>query len=78
MELERRNIIARVTQPTDWVSNMVVVRKKNNDIRICLDPTNLNKAVKRPHYALRTIDDVLPDLARAKVFSVVDASNGFW
>ena len=57
---------------------MVVVRKKNNDIRICLDPTNLNKAIKRPHYALTTIEDILPDLAKAKVFSVVDASNGFW
>ena len=57
---------------------MVVVRKKNGDIRICLDPTNLNKAVKRPHYALRTMEDVLPELAGARVFSVVDASNGFW
>ena len=71
-------MIARVTEPTDWVSNMVIVRKTNNDLRICLDPTNLNKVVKRPHYALTTIEDVLPELSEAKIFSVVDASNGFW
>ena len=71
-------VLSRVTEPTEWVSNMGVVRKKNGDIRICLDPTNLNKAVKRPHYALRTIEDVLPELASARIFSVVDASNGFW
>ena len=57
---------------------MVVVRKSNNDLRICIDPTNLNKEIKRPHYALPTIDDILPNLVNAKVFSVVDASNGFW
>lgn len=29
---------------SNWVSNMVHVRKKNGDIRICIDFRNLNKA----------------------------------
>ena len=57
---------------------MVVVRKSNNDLRICIDPTNLNKEIRRLHYTLPTIDDILPNLVNAKVFLVVDASNGFW
>jgi len=32
----------------------------------------------RPHYALPTIEDIAPDLSGAKVFSVIDAKNGFW
>ncbi|CAC5426704.1 unnamed protein product [Mytilus coruscus] len=39
---------------------------------------HLNQQLKRSHYPLPTIDDLLPELSRAKVFSVVDAKNGFW
>jgi len=50
----------------------------HGDIRICIDPKSLNKALLRDHYPLPTIDDVLPKLANAKVFSTVDAKNAFW
>ena len=34
-DLEKREIIARVTTPTPWISSMVVVPKKNGKLRIC-------------------------------------------
>ena len=46
-EMEAEDIIAKVAEPTPWVSLMVVVRKKNGDVRICIDPRDLNKAVQR-------------------------------
>ncbi|XP_072035931.1 uncharacterized protein [Amphiura filiformis] len=76
-DLEERQIIAKVTEPTDWISNMVIVRKPGK-LRICLDPKPLNKAIKRPHYMMPTIEDVLPKLAKARIFSVLDAKDGFW
>ena len=76
--LDEMNIITRVTEPTDWVSALVITMKPNGKIRLCIDPKPLNKALKRNHYPMPTIDDVLPDLSEAKVFSVVDAKNGFW
>ena len=39
-------IINKVEQPTEWVNPIVVVRKPNGDVRICLDPVDLNKAVR--------------------------------
>ena len=57
---------------------MVVERKSNGKLRICIDPRPLNKALKRLHYPLPVIDDILPTLRNAKVFSVLDAKNGFW
>ena len=81
MELERlvqRGIIAAVSEPTEWISSTVVVLKPNGKLRVCLDPKPLNKALKRNHYPLPTIDDLLPELSRAQVFSVVDVKNGFW
>ena len=76
-ELEARGIISPITKHTPWVSNLCVVNR-NNKLRICLDPKPLNKAIKRPHYQLPTIEDVATRLADAKIFSVLDAKDGFW
>ena len=45
-EMEKEGHLAKVTQPTDWV-NSIVVSSRGDKIRICLDPGDLNKAVKR-------------------------------
>lgn len=75
--LEKLEVLTPVTTPTPWVSSMVMVVKPNK-LRICIDPKDLNKAVKRSHYPLPTIEDILPKLYRAKIFSVLDARNRFW
>ena len=54
----------------------MVIVKKPNKLRICLDPKDLNKAIKRSHYPIPTIDNILPQLSKAKVFSVLDAKDG--
>ena len=56
---------------------MVVVEKKDK-VRICIVPRNLNRAIKREHYPMQTVEDVAVKLADAKVFSTLDASSGFW
>ena len=52
-ELERLTslrVIEPVESPTDWVSNVVVGKKRSGDLRICIDPKGLNKALKREKY----------------------------
>jgi hypothetical protein len=49
-ELEDAGIITTVHEPTDWVSRMMVVGKPDGDMRICLDSSELNKAVQRQHF----------------------------
>ena len=75
--MEADDIIAKVAEPTPWVSSMVVVRKKNGDVRICIDPRDLNKAVKRCYYPMPTIEEIVARLPGAKIFSVLDAKSGF-
>ena len=77
-ELEAAGILSKVEDPTDWISSQVAVRKPNGTIRLCLDPKDLNKAIVRNHYQIPTLDDVLPRLAKAKCFSLLDAKDGFW
>lgn len=76
--MEKENIIAKVDYPTDWVNSMVVKEKPNGRLRICLDPSDLNKAVKREHYQLPTVEEITSTLKGAKHFSVLDANSGFW
>ena len=78
-KMEQHGIIKKVTQATEWVSSMVAAEKKNTDeLRICIDPRDLNQALMRPHHALKTVDDILSDISGAKVFSKLDAKSGFW
>ena len=76
--LTNLGIIKPVDEPTDWVSNLVIATKEPGDVRLCLDSKHLYRALKREHYPLPVIDDVLPDLSKAKVFTKVDARNGYW
>ena len=77
-DLEEQGIIQQVVEATEWVSSIVVKRKSNGKIRLCLDPQPLNKAQERCHYPIPTIKEVLPGLTNAKVFSKVDCKNGNW
>ena len=71
-------VIAPVTQPTDWLSNMLIKEKPNGKLRICIDPSQtINRAIKRPIYTIPTIEEKLPHLTKAKVFTIVDVSEAF-
>ena len=76
-ELEKKGIIQKVTDPTDWISSMVIVSKPGK-IRICLDPRDLNKAIQRPKYQMPTLEEILPKLSKAKVFTTLDVKDGFY
>ncbi|RXN13855.1 Retrovirus-related Pol poly from transposon [Labeo rohita] len=77
--MEDQGIIKKVTEPTDWVNALCVVEKpKTGKLRVCLDPRDLNNAIKRPHYSLPTLEDITPKLAGARYFSVMDARSGYW
>ena len=76
--MEDIGVIVKQNQPTPWVNSMVTVLKPNGKLRICIDPRDLNKAIQREHYPLKTIEDVVQGIPEAKVFSKLDATSGFW
>ena len=75
--LVREGIITEVHEHTDWINSIVPVMKEDNSLRLCLDPKDLNKAIKRNQWYARTLDDILPELAQSKYFTVKDATSGF-
>ena len=77
------DIIAPVDTPTDWV-NSIVLSETTDDkgnitkIRVCLDPRDLNKWVKREHHYSKTVDEIVTQLSNAKYFTLIDAKKGYW
>ena len=76
--LVEAGVLVPVEEPTAWVSQMAVVKKPNGSLRICIDPQPLNAALQREHYKLPTLDDVLPSLSQARVFSKLDMKQAYW
>lgn len=77
-ELVKDKIIEKVEKATDWVNALVITRKPNGSLRICLDPKDLNNNIKREQCLIPTLDEITAKLSEAKVFSTLDATSGFY
>ena len=67
-----------IGEPIEWLNSFVCVKKSNGKIRLCLDPTHLNKWIIRPHHSAKLVDDILHRLNGAKYFTVVDSTSSFF
>ena len=77
-KLIEQKTVGKVNEPTDWISSTVVVKKpQSNKFRICIDPRDLNQALQRPRFPQPTIEDILPQLSKAKGVFVLDAKGRF-
>ena len=76
--MEEIGVIVKQYEPTKWVNSMATVQKPNGKLRICIDPRDLNKAILREHYSLRTVEEVVSEMPNAKHFRNLNATSGFW
>ena len=76
--MEKLGVIHKVDHPTEWVNSMVITEKPNGDLRICLDPKDLNRNILREHYPLPKKEEIFAEMCGAKWFSKLDASQAFW
>lgn len=59
-------------------SPIVVVRKKNGQVRLCIDYRKLNLQTVKDAYALPRMDDTFTALSGSKWFSVLDLKSGYY
>ena len=57
---------------------MAVKKKNTSELRICIDPRDLNKVLMRSHHPLKTVEEVAATIPNATVFSILDAKAAFW
>ncbi|RUS85701.1 hypothetical protein EGW08_006577 [Elysia chlorotica] len=76
--MEEIGVIEPVSQPTDWVNSLAFSRKPNGKLRVCLDPKDLNQAIRREHHRTPTLEEISHKFSQAQVFSKLDAQHGYW
>jgi hypothetical protein len=61
----------------DWLANPVLVRKNNNESRMCIDYTGLNKHCPKDPFSLPRIDEVVDSTAGYELLSFLDCYSGY-
>jgi len=61
----------------DWLANPVLVRKKNNEWRMCVDYTDLNKHYPKDPFGLPRIAEVVDSTAGCELLSFLDCYSGY-
>lgn len=82
-ELDRMvkmKIIEPVSEPTPAVSAMLALWLclYKGKLRVCMDPTDLNKNITRRHFPMKTVEKISAKLSGAKWFTKLDCEKGFW
>ena len=62
---------------TDWVSPMVLVKKKNGKIRVCIDYKALNKRTQKDHFSLPFINIILDEVGGHELYIFMDGYSGY-
>ena len=75
--LIEEEIITEQVEPTPWVSSVTFLRKPNGEVRVCLDPSNLNKAIIREHHKPMTVEEIAHELAGVTVYTKANALKAF-
>ncbi len=84
-EIERqvkKMLEAGIVEPafSEWVSPVVLVRKKNGEMRFAVDYREVNRCTKVVQFPLPRFEDVLDCIGQSKatVYSTLDCASGFW
>ena len=76
------SVLKPVQEATPWINSFVLVEGTDqhgqHKLYICLDPTNLNKAIVREPYHFKTPEDIAHLLADATILTVLDCKKGYW
>ena len=71
----QQDILSEVTQSMEtpeWLNSFVIVKKPYGNLRVCLDPTDLNKHIIRPVCNMYTLEDIIDKLKDATHFAIYD------
>ena len=62
----------------EWLNSFVIVKKPNGNLRVCLDPTDLNKHIIRLICNMRTLEEIIDMLKGSMYFAVFDSTISFF
>ena len=67
----------REVEDSEWLANVVLVKKANGKWRLCIDFTNINRACPKDSYPLPRINLIVDATAGHELLSFIDAFSGY-
>ena len=74
--METQEIIERAA--TDYVNPIIVTARPDGRIRLCLDARILNEKMVGDYEQPPTIDEILTEIDKSRIFTAIDLTNAFW
>ncbi len=71
-----RGIIQESVSP--WSSPVILVKKKNGEMRFCVDFRRINKVTKKNSFPMPLVADTLDALSGTQYFTTLDLKSGYW
>ena len=62
----------------EWLNSFVIVKKLNDNLIVCLDPTDLNKHIICPICNMRTMEEIIDMLKGSMYFTVFNSTKSFF
>ena len=59
----------------EWVSNIILLMKKQGAIRVCVDYRDLNRCFPKDNYHVPVIDQIIDNCAKHVIFSFMSREN---
>ena len=72
-----QSIIILVEEPTNWVSSLAYSGKANGKLWVCLDPKDLNIAIRCDHYKTPSVEEITHELAGSTCFTKLDGTSSY-
>ena len=63
---------------SEWASPIVIIKKKDDTIRLCVDYRKLNAMTQIDAYPMPRIDDILDQVGQARYITTLDLAKGYW
>ena len=78
----KAGVLKPVQEATPWINSFVLLEGTDKQgkpkLQICLDPTNLNKAIIREPYHFKTLEDIAHLIAESIMMTLLDCKKGYW
>ena len=62
----------------EWLNSFMIVKKQNSNLRVCVDPTDLNKHIIHPICNMRTLEEIIDMLKGSMYFAVFNSTKSFF
>ena len=75
-EMENDGIIEQST--SEWAFPIVLVKKKDGTMRMCVDYRRLKEHSRTDAYPMPRVDDLIDSLGKSKYITTLDLARGYW